>query len=384
MLTNKIFQNKNGADKILSIYWFAILFIIATGIFAMVYVFYKTPFDVRGIESEILASRIAECVSQQGKIDSQWISENPEAADLQIFGSCQTEQECQKIIGTKLVSIVSSVKSDTGILNIDESVKQEEIAENFECLVLQIATQESSLRHCVEFQKNGNPLYCDGKREEVKSLDNERETSLGVLQVNTKVHDVDSENFEEGIIYGVEKVLIQQYEASKSGRLFEPTQKYYSGWKAAIRGYNGWGSGGDDDYVENVLSQKQAIQNMFPEFCSQGILVEPTKKNLQQECSINFKSEFDDEQFYIQVDFYNLAAFETENQDGRSIINSKPIATIFDGNQNLKADCEIQKEKEFEKQSKCFEGRFYAVDENNLPHVVRILSVVRKTEKNAI
>ncbi|MEK6842802.1 MAG: hypothetical protein AABX84_03215, partial [Nanoarchaeota archaeon] len=92
-------NNKIGADKILSIYWFVILFIIATGIFAMVYVFYKTPFDVRGIESEILASRVAECVSQQGVLDSKWISENlgnensNSLTEIQgTIGTCQTEQ----------------------------------------------------------------------------------------------------------------------------------------------------------------------------------------------------------------------------------------------------------------------------------------------------
>ncbi|MEK6842632.1 MAG: hypothetical protein AABX84_02355, partial [Nanoarchaeota archaeon] len=121
-----------------------------------------------------------------------------------------------------------------------------------------------------------------------------------------------------------------------------------------------------------------------PEFCSQNAIVEPTLGNLEEECNLDFDSEFEDEQFYIQVDFYNLAAFETNIVNGKSIIISEPSAIIFDGNQNLKADCEIQKEKDFEKQSKCSEGRFYAVDENNLPYVVRVLSVVRKTEKNVI
>src|SRR3989344_2410676 len=110
-----IYLNKKGADKILSVYWFAILFIIAAGILAMVYVFYNSPFDVRQIEGEILASRIASCISHQGKIDSKGISENVGTSDLQISETCQTEQECQRIIGTKLIQIVSSVKNDLGI-----------------------------------------------------------------------------------------------------------------------------------------------------------------------------------------------------------------------------------------------------------------------------
>ena len=379
-------KNRMGADKILSIYWFAILFIISIGVFSMVYVFYKTPFDVREIEAEILSSKIAECISQQGKLDSKWISENQGTTDLQTLGTCQTEQECQKIIGAKIVSIVNSVKNDLGISNIDESVKQEGVAENFECLILEIAMQESSLQHCDPYVDNsGNPLYCDGNKEKVKRLSTSDEDSLGILQVNTKVHDVNAEDFEEGIVYAVQKILIPNYD--KSEKYYGCKSVNYNGWERALRNYNGWNTDctkGDNNYVENVLSQKQAIQNMFPEFCLQGIIVEPTKKNLQQECNLNFKTEFDAIQYYIQVDFYNLAAFETQNIEGRSIILSEPSATIFDGNQNLKVDCEIQKEKDFEKQAKCLEGRFYAVDENNLPYVVRILSVVRKSEKNVI
>src|SRR4030042_1292137 len=67
-------HNKKGTDKILSIYWFVVLTIVAGGIFAMVYVFYGHPYDVRGIESEIFAERIADCISNQGIIDSNFFS----------------------------------------------------------------------------------------------------------------------------------------------------------------------------------------------------------------------------------------------------------------------------------------------------------------------
>lgn len=67
-------MNKRGADKILTIYWFLILTIIAGGVFAMVYIFYSTPYDVRGIESEIFAEKISDCISRQGVIDSSFFS----------------------------------------------------------------------------------------------------------------------------------------------------------------------------------------------------------------------------------------------------------------------------------------------------------------------
>jgi len=68
-------KGKKGTDKILSIYWFVVLTLIAGGIFAMVYAFYGPPYDVRGIESEILAERIADCISRRGVISEGFFVE---------------------------------------------------------------------------------------------------------------------------------------------------------------------------------------------------------------------------------------------------------------------------------------------------------------------
>lgn len=62
-------MDKKGTDKILSIYWFLILTLVAGGIFAMVYVFYGAPSDVRGIEADLLAQKLADCVSKNGLIE---------------------------------------------------------------------------------------------------------------------------------------------------------------------------------------------------------------------------------------------------------------------------------------------------------------------------
>jgi len=79
MKNNKMINlkiNKLGTDKILSMYWFVILTIIAGGIFAMVYNFYGAPYDVREVESEIFAEKIADCISQNGIIYSGFFIEN--------------------------------------------------------------------------------------------------------------------------------------------------------------------------------------------------------------------------------------------------------------------------------------------------------------------
>jgi hypothetical protein len=74
MDTNKmLIKNKRG-DKILSLYWFAILIIIAGGIFAMVYVYYGFPYDVRDIENRLLINAVADCVSYTGRINQEIIS----------------------------------------------------------------------------------------------------------------------------------------------------------------------------------------------------------------------------------------------------------------------------------------------------------------------
>ena len=58
-------MNKRG-DKVLSIYWFAILFIVAGAIVYMASNFYSTPFDVRAVESTALSDQIANCVTSGG------------------------------------------------------------------------------------------------------------------------------------------------------------------------------------------------------------------------------------------------------------------------------------------------------------------------------
>ena len=61
-------MNKLGG-KILSVYWFAILVIVAVGVIAMVFVFYGKPYDVRKAEGEILINKIADCLSSDdGKL----------------------------------------------------------------------------------------------------------------------------------------------------------------------------------------------------------------------------------------------------------------------------------------------------------------------------
>ncbi|MBU0893854.1 MAG: hypothetical protein KKF48_04055 [Nanoarchaeota archaeon] len=68
--------NKKGADKIISVYWFAILILVAGGVFMMVSTFYNSPYDVRGLEAEILSDKVADCISNQGQLNFNLIEED--------------------------------------------------------------------------------------------------------------------------------------------------------------------------------------------------------------------------------------------------------------------------------------------------------------------
>ena len=63
-----ISKNKKGSSKIMSVYWFAILVIVAGTIVYMVSIFYGSPYDVREIEANILINKVAGCLSENGKL----------------------------------------------------------------------------------------------------------------------------------------------------------------------------------------------------------------------------------------------------------------------------------------------------------------------------
>ena len=63
------FSDKIGAEKILSIYWFVILIITVVGIYGMVALYYDHPYDIRELEANLLANKIADCISYQGELN---------------------------------------------------------------------------------------------------------------------------------------------------------------------------------------------------------------------------------------------------------------------------------------------------------------------------
>lgn len=80
----------------------------------------------------------------------------------------------------------------------------------------------------------------DAKRAGINFLSTNSETCRAQLIGN---------NARNSIIAAAE---ILKYKYSSSSQTYSVNGKIYSGWDAALRGYNGWGSGGNNDYVEEV------------------------------------------------------------------------------------------------------------------------------------
>jgi len=121
--------------------------------------------------------------------------------------------------------------------------------------------------------------------------------------------------------------------------------------------------------VANCLSEEGRLNSNL---IDEGKFNEGFKDNFLEECSMTFDVEdkWEDEvQYYLEINFYN------SSKGGGNVFN------IAEGNKNLVLSCEIQDEKEYKREAKCIEESFFSLDGDNL-YLIKILSVVRKAEKN--
>ena len=180
--------------------------------------------------------------------------------------------KCHIDIGKRIMEIAKEIKEEE---NIDDAiVKRDTGAENFECLVLQLAMQESCLAHCVYNEEEKDYKYCDGNSNLVVKGD--KDNSIGVMQININANpsmENKAFNFEENVRYGIKNILVDYAwklaKKSTDGRYYDCKKETYSGWNLALRYYNGWYpqdcSKGDKDYVEHVLGRQDEIAELFPE-----------------------------------------------------------------------------------------------------------------------
>lgn len=69
-------MNKTGADKIISVYWFVILFIVAGAVVFMTASFYGTPKDVTNLEARVLSTKVADCLLDGVYFKSEILNDN--------------------------------------------------------------------------------------------------------------------------------------------------------------------------------------------------------------------------------------------------------------------------------------------------------------------
>jgi hypothetical protein len=124
-------------------------------------------------------------------------------------------------------------------------------------------------------------------------------SSTGLMQINL-IHCgkygllADKDKCKEQLLNNIQlnidvgaQILRESYDASKEGRIFQGCSNrniLYTGWEAALRGYNGWGCGTDslgnkiysqDSYVEEVVERTELLKksaNYIETNSSEGFL----------------------------------------------------------------------------------------------------------------
>ncbi len=121
--------------------------------------------------------------------------------------------------------------------------------------------------------------------------------------------------------------------------------------------------------IADCLSTKGKLNsNLF----DGGNFSESFKDDFLNNCHLNLNAEKiweKEPQYYFKIDFYN-----STNLD-ESTFN------IYNGNNNLLAGCAIQGEKEYKREVKCSEDYLFSLHGKEI-YLVKILTVVKKTEKN--
>lgn len=69
-----IFPRSKKGEKIISLYWFAILFIVAAAVVYMAFLFYGKPYDVREIEANLLVNKVGDCFVEENYFKKEVLS----------------------------------------------------------------------------------------------------------------------------------------------------------------------------------------------------------------------------------------------------------------------------------------------------------------------
>lgn len=129
------------------------------------------------------------------------------------------------------------------------------------------------------------------------------------------------------------------------------------------------------DAESRILSEKAADCISFHGIINENIffndsLNESFSDNFLSECSLNFETDSENPEYFIEIIFYNISEEE--------------LFSFSKGNINWRNSCFIKNEddKQYKNMVYCNEMRFYAVDNDENQYLIKIISGVGKTDKN--
>ena len=108
--------NKKATEKILAIYWFAILIIIAGAVVTMVSLFYGTPYDVRDAEANIMINKVSNCLSENGKLAQELFIKNKN-----FNGNFSLKEKCNFVFETELKGDAGEYFLQTDFYNLNNT-----------------------------------------------------------------------------------------------------------------------------------------------------------------------------------------------------------------------------------------------------------------------
>jgi len=104
-------KNNRADSKLISIWWFAVLFLIAGGIVAGTLLFYSRGIDVRALESNVLSDRVLNCLVKDGYIKQDFLENKTD-----IFKECGLSE--------KIINKSSSYYLSLSIIDLQTNKKE--------------------------------------------------------------------------------------------------------------------------------------------------------------------------------------------------------------------------------------------------------------------
>lgn len=137
-------MNKLGGEKLLSIWWFIVLTLIAVSIFIGVAMYSSTSVNINEIEADILAEKIISCISESGNLKSDiFLSNN------NIIEQCN--------INPALFMKDSYYYLNVSIFNFTNAVYHSSFGDHsfeYDCAVLSKVTANNNYPKCVKRRTN--------------------------------------------------------------------------------------------------------------------------------------------------------------------------------------------------------------------------------------